>query len=143
MSVRAEFENLRAESEYINRVAMLERETIAAHKRARQIQQIKRTQPLDDQILELMRRLPPAIRDRPWSMTELVNQLNGRYRDRPHAKHIGEALRRLGWQRIRLWTNGADGQRVWVRYTPETQSSTPINTFIFNPSSVWDRSPEL
>jgi len=76
-------------------------------------------------------------------MTELVNQLNGRYRDRPHAKHIGEALRRLGWQRIRLWTNGADGQRVWVRYTPETQSSTPINTFIFNPSSVWDRSPEL
>lgn len=114
MSIRTEFEHLRAESERLNRVVLLEREASAARKRASEVQRLKRTRPLDDQITELMRTFPPALRERPWSIAELVCQLDGRYRAHPHAKHVGEALRRLGWRRVRLWTNGGDGQRVWL-----------------------------
>ena len=71
--------------------------------------------PLADQITELMATLPPAQRDRPWSMDDLVTRLSGRYRARPHAKHVGEALRRLGWRRTRDWTAEGEGRRVWSR----------------------------
>jgi transposase len=115
MTLRNYVENLRAEVDRLNRVREIERQAEAAAKLAESIRLIKRGKPLDEQISELMRSLPPALRDRPWTMAELVQQLNGRYRDRPHAKQVGDALRRLGWTRIRLWSNGADGQRVWVR----------------------------
>ena len=49
---------------------------------------------LDQQITELMRSLPPAVRDRPWALQDLVNRLEGRYRQRPHAQGVGQALRR-------------------------------------------------
>lgn len=70
--------------------------------------------PLTDQIEALMRSLPPAQRDRPWSMAELVCRLQGRYRDRPHAADVGQALRALGWTRKRDWTSEGGGRRVWV-----------------------------
>lgn len=70
--------------------------------------------PLDQQIEELMRSLPPAQRDRAWSMDELVLRLQGRYRAHPHAKDVGAALRRLGWQRVRDWTSTGGGRRLWL-----------------------------
>jgi len=68
------------------------------------------------QIEELMRSLPPAQRDRPWSMEELVARLHGRYKVRPCAGEIGTALRRLGWTRIRDWGPDGDGRRVWLKH---------------------------
>ena len=56
--------------------------------------------PLSSQIDGLMRSLPPVLRDRPWSMDDLVGRLQGRYRDRPHAAGVGQALRALGWIRL-------------------------------------------
>lgn len=97
-----------------NRLYRLKQEAEAQAKLAQSIQQIKRTKPLEDQITELMRTLPPQLRDRPWSMVELVNRLTGKYRDRPHAQQVGEALRRLGWRRERRWGQGYDGARVWL-----------------------------
>lgn len=70
--------------------------------------------PLTQQITELMAGLPPAMRERPWSMAELVSRLEGRYRDRPHAQHVGEALRKLGWRRERNWRKGYEGVRLWL-----------------------------
>jgi hypothetical protein len=115
MMPRSYIERLRTEAEEQNRIRAKEREAVAATKLSKSILKIKRTRPLDQQITELMRSLPPVSRDRPWSMSELVQSLDGKYRDRPHGKHVGDALRRLGWTRVRLWSNGADGQRVWVR----------------------------
>ncbi len=92
----------------------LKREADAATLLATSIEKVKRTKPLDQQITELMRSLPPALRDRPWSMDELVSRLSGKYRDRPHPQHVGEALRRLGWKRERRWSDDYDGKRVWV-----------------------------
>jgi len=76
--------------------------------------QKKQTKPLTDQISELMRTVPPQLRNRPWSMAELVARLDGKYRDRPHAQHVGEALVRLGWKRVRIYHDGAEGHRVWL-----------------------------
>ncbi len=89
-------------------------EAEAEAKLAESIRTIKHTKPLAQQIAELMRTVPPALRNRPWSMEELVSRLTGRYRDRPHAKNVGEELRKLGWQRVRLWSAGGEGRRVWV-----------------------------
>ena len=69
--------------------------------------------PLTLQIQELMLSLPPASRDRPWSMEELVSRLRGRYRLKPHPMNIGAALRAIGWQRKRDWTNFGGGRRYW------------------------------
>lgn len=69
--------------------------------------------PLTDQIEALMRSLPPAQRNRPWTMEELVARLHGRYNARPCAGSVGVALRRLGWTRIRDWSQDGGGCRVW------------------------------
>ncbi len=74
----------------------------------------KTVKPLDQQIVELMRSLPPTLRDRPWSIQELVNRLEGRYRQRPHAQGVGQALRRLGWSRIRPGDANGGERRMWV-----------------------------
>lgn len=113
MTPRAYIEKLRSEAAEQNRIQALKREAEAAAKLAKSIQQIKRTKPLEYQITELMQTTPPAIRARPWSIAELVPRLQGKYRDHPHAKEVGEALRRLGWQRIRLWGDAGEGRRVW------------------------------
>ena len=70
--------------------------------------------PLTDQIEDLMASLPPAQRDRPWSMPDLVGRLEGRYRDRPHPANVGQALRALGWVQQRDWSAAGGGRRVWL-----------------------------
>ena len=71
--------------------------------------------PLIDQISLLMASLPPAQRDRPWSMDELVARLKGRFSTRPHAMNVGTALRQLGWEPRRQWSVRDSGRRVWVK----------------------------
>jgi hypothetical protein len=69
---------------------------------------------LTDQIEALMRSLPPAQRNRPWTMDELVARLHGRYNARPCAGNVGVALRRLGWTRSRDRSQDGGGRRVWL-----------------------------
>ena len=107
-------QQLMERSEETRRRHELRIEAEAKAKLAASIAQVKRTKPLTDQINELMATIPAALRYRPWTMAELVNRLSGRYNDRPHAQHVGEALRKLGWRRERRWSDGFDGQRVWV-----------------------------
>ena len=77
--------------------------------------------PLTDQITEFMRSLPPNQREREWAISDLVCRLHGRYRARPHPADVGQALRALGWQRRRDWTNAGGGRRVWYRSGPKSQ----------------------
>jgi len=91
----------------------LEREAEAVKQLNKQRDLARRTKPPTEQIEELMASLPPAVRDRPWTMAELTNRLQGKYRDRPHPQMVGMALRALGWRRVRLYGKGFDGARVW------------------------------
>lgn len=73
----------------------------------------QRVVPLTEQINTLMRSLPPAQRDRPWSVAELAARLNGRFKARPSHGDVGVALRALGWTRTRDWSHDGGGRRVW------------------------------
>lgn len=101
---------LRKISEEQNHSNQLKAEEITTKQRP----QAHCSKPLTEQIAELMQSLAPALRDRPWSMTDLVNRLQGKYRERPHAQQVGEALKKLNWQRQRAWAKGFDGVRLWV-----------------------------
>lgn len=69
---------------------------------------------LIEQIIDLMKTTPQHLLNRPWSMAELIARLEGKYRDRPHPQHVGQALRLIGWQSRRYWSNGWNGVRVWL-----------------------------
>jgi hypothetical protein len=72
--------------------------------------------PLTDQIEALMRSLPPAQRNRPWSMEEFLVRLQSRYgARRPHPMYVGQALRALGWQCRRIYGAEWGGRRVWTK----------------------------
>jgi len=71
--------------------------------------------PLTEQIEALMRSLPPAERERRWTMAEFVARLSGHYTPRPHPMQVGEALRASGWHQKRDWTYEGGGRRYWVR----------------------------
>ena len=102
--LRSESERIRAESKEAIRTA--------ERKRLRDTR-IQCDTPLTDQIEALMRSLPPAQRNRPWTMEELVARLHGRYNVNPCAGSVGVTLRRLGWTRLRDWSKDGGGRRVW------------------------------
>jgi hypothetical protein len=103
-------EQLRREAAEQHLANQLKAEVIASKLR----QQVRSTKPLTEQITELMLSLAPALRERPWNMTDLVNRLQGKYRARPHPQMVGEALRKLNWKRQRVWSKGFDGVRLWM-----------------------------
>ncbi len=116
-SIRAYVSDLLAQDHERVRLLQMAQE-IADQKK---LTQLRRARPLDEQIEQLMRELPPAQRDRCWSMSELLPRLSGKYRDRPHSKEVGQALRRLGWHRERRYSQGYDGARVWVLPSPSNR----------------------
>lgn len=92
----------RLEAEFVNQNPSEERK------------KLQRSKPLEVQIREYFDSLPLLNRHRPITMTEIINQLTGRYRDKPHAQHVGAALRRLGYRPKRLWGRMGEGRRVWI-----------------------------
>lgn len=70
--------------------------------------------PLTQQIEALMKSTPPQLLNRPWSMAELVLRLDGKYKARPHAQNVGDALRKVGWKRDRYWAKEYGGVRIWL-----------------------------
>jgi len=89
------------------------REAVAASQLKVRQNRIGNLKPLTEQITELMLGLPPAQRDRPWSIVDLQGRLQGRYKDRPSLGNIGTALRVLGWTPVRDWSHGGGCRRVW------------------------------
>lgn len=74
----------------------------------------KTYKPLEKQLEELMRSTPPVLLARPWSMSEFVTRLTGKYRASPHAQNVASALLKAGWKPIRLWGASYLGKRYWV-----------------------------
>lgn len=69
---------------------------------------------LDQQITTLMQTLPPAVRDRPWAIKDLVNRLEGIHNEHPHPQGVGQALQRLGWKRVRPDNKVGMNRRLWI-----------------------------
>jgi len=70
-------------------------------------------QPLEQQIEALMRSLPASEANRLWLIGDIARNLKGTWRDHPHPQHLAEALRKLGWQRKRIY-GSFGGRRFWV-----------------------------
>ena len=70
--------------------------------------------PLNAQIEQLLRTIPKGDLHRPWHMDEFVTRLDGKYREHPHPRWIGQALRAQGWIQKRLWAAEWGGRRVWI-----------------------------
>lgn len=92
----------------------LEREAQAMSKLKAPRNSLGNLKPLTEQITELMLSLPPAQRNRAWSIVDLQGRLQGRYKDRPSLGNVGDALRVLGWVQLREWTIDAGNRRMWV-----------------------------
>jgi hypothetical protein len=96
-------------------IQSLERERLAAlEAKPKTTAAVAGAKPLDQQIVELMRSTAPAARSRPWSIKELVARVEGKTKERPHAQAVGQALRRLGWSRVRPFDSAGQGQRLWL-----------------------------
>lgn len=70
--------------------------------------------PLDTQVKQMMLTIPKGELRRPWHMDEFVSRLEGKYRDRPHPRWVGQALKARGWTQKRLWAAEWNGRRVWI-----------------------------
>ncbi len=67
---------------------------------------------LEQQFFELVRSLNSDQLNRPWTMSEFVMRLKGKYRNRPHPQKISEILKRHNWRRHR--TYGINTGRYWL-----------------------------
>lgn len=55
----------------------------------------------------------PALRQRKYSMSEFILRFTGRFRPKPAARLVAEALRELGWTEHRDWTRAGRNRRYW------------------------------
>ena len=67
--------------------------------------------PLGLQLVEHFRSSPFRAKE-PLLISDLVYHLRGRIRDHPHPQLVADELRKLGWQRRRLW-GAHEGKRFW------------------------------
>jgi hypothetical protein len=67
--------------------------------------------PLEQQLVEHFRSSPSRAKE-PLLISDLVYHLRGRIRDHPHPQLVADELRKLGWQRRRLW-GAHEGKRYW------------------------------
>ena len=56
---------------------------------------------IEEQIIILMWLLRDTERHSNQTMNDLILHLSGKYNQRPYPMHVGKALRRLGWKKVR------------------------------------------
>ena len=79
-----------------------------------QRERARRTKPLDQQITEFLQTIPPQLRDRPWSIMELVSRLSGKWAALPGKQGVAAELIRRNWRRERRYGPGYSGTRLWI-----------------------------
>jgi hypothetical protein len=98
---------------YINQLKAQSEQLLIKEKYEKKL--FREVKPLTNQISDFIKTLPPALINKPWTMAELVARLDGKYRAKPHPQKVAEALRILGWKRVRYWRKGYDGVRLWIK----------------------------
>ena len=66
----------------------------------------ERLTPLEDRLSKLLSAIPFEIKSQGVSLHSLRNMLAGKWRGRCHPGELGIALRKLGYQRRRSWSDG-------------------------------------
>ena len=68
---------------------------------------------LEIQIQRWWKNLPPVLQYRQYQITEIAIQCKGRYKGNPALREVAAALRALGWEQKRDWTNQGRNKRFW------------------------------
>lgn len=67
----------------------------------------ERLTPLEDRLAKLLATIPPEIKCQGLSLPAIRNMLAGKWRGKCHPGELGTALRRLGYERRRNWSQGS------------------------------------
>lgn len=65
-----------------------------------------RLTPLEERLAKLLATIPPEIKSQGLSLLAIRNLLAGKWRGKCHPGELGVALRKLGYQRQRNWSDG-------------------------------------
>jgi len=65
----------------------------------------ERLTPLEDRLAKLLTTIPLEIKNQGLSLPAIRNMLAGKWRGKCHPGELGIALRKLGYQRRRNWSN--------------------------------------
>ena len=71
-----------------------------------QAQWTERLTPLEDRLAKLLTTIPLEIKTQGLSLPAIRTMLAGKWRGKCHPGELGIALRRLGYERRRNWSNG-------------------------------------
>ena len=67
---------------------------------------LERLTPLEDRLAKLLANIPAEIKSQGLSLPALRAMLAGKWRGKCHPGELGIALRRLGYERRRNWSDG-------------------------------------
>ena len=82
----------------------------------------ERLTPLEERLAKLLATIPPEIKNQGLSLPAIRTMLAGKWRGKCHPGELGAALRRLGFQRRRNWSDGT--QSFSALWFGETSNST-------------------
>lgn len=96
-TTHAHFEQLRAAKTQIDIMASAKATT----------EWTERLTPLEDRLAKLLATIPAEIKSQGLSLPAIRNMLAGKWRGKCHPGELGIALRRLGYERRRNWSDGS------------------------------------
>jgi hypothetical protein len=80
----------------------------------------ERLTPLEDRLAKLLITIPPEIKNQGLSLPAIRNMLTGKWRGKCHPGELGIALRRLGYERRRNWSDGTQSfSALWFMTTSD------------------------
>jgi hypothetical protein len=98
---------------YLDTVRLLRENQIATNLAERNIVKARATAewterltPLEDRLAKLLANIPAEIKSQGLSLPALRTMLAGKWRGKCHPGELGIALRRLGYERRRNWSDG-------------------------------------
>ena len=92
----------------------------AAHQAAETAKWRERLTPLEDRLAKLLATIPPEIKIQGLSLHAIRDMLAGKWRGKCHPGELGIALRRLGYERRRNWSDGTQSfSALWFMTTRE------------------------
>lgn len=92
----------------------------AEHQTAETAKWRERLTPLEDRLAKLLANIPAEIKSQGLSLPALRTMLAGKWRGKCHPGELGIALRRLGYERRRNWSDGTQSfSALWFMTTRE------------------------
>ena len=100
---------------YIEHVQSISADHQAAAEKKKALEAAKwqeRLTPLEERLAKLLSTIPPEIKKQGMSLHAIRDLLAGKWRGKCHPGELGTALRKLGYERRRNWSDGNQSFRA-------------------------------